>query len=88
MSYEEWHRFETSAIWQAFLWDIRDRRDYLVSLLVEGKDKDWNDSHLRGQLFELTFFENLPDMIKASIIIESKTKTTEQEEFEDDTRRD
>ena len=80
LSYEDWKGFENGCVWQAFLWDIDDRRRYLTELLVQGGDKDWNDSHLRGQLFELTFFENLPEMIKASIMLESKTKTTEQEE--------
>jgi len=75
-----WSTFEKSDIWSAFLWDIDDRRRYLTELLVQGNDKDWNDDHLRGKLSELEFFVNLPDMIKASIIVESKTKIEEIED--------
>lgn len=62
------------------MWDIEDRKKYLTELLVQGKDPDWNDDVLRGKLSELEFFINLPDMIKASIIIESKAKITEVED--------
>lgn len=84
LSLQDWINFENTVVWQSFLYDIEDRRRYLTELLIQGGDKDWNDDHLRGQLFELTFFENLPEMIKASIVIESKTKTIEQEELEND----
>lgn len=80
MDLQSWIAFEKSNIWAAFLWDIEDRKKYLTDLLVQGKDPDWNDDVLRGKLSELEFFINLPDMIKASIIIESKTKIKEVED--------